>query len=213
MIAAAVVVLGIGIALPWTILLAVQELVSARVVDVRHWLLPLALLLIASCGYLAGAYAMLGVRRYAPLVLILPALLAFSNAAGAGAIAVQSIVALWLLYLLMSAFKPDLGQPPRALPELIATALPVQMAIFLLITAVGGILFQLGWIMLGTHPLNSTPAAGGYVEASRAEGRDLMAGALARSNHPEARLWREQVVISDTFKVQPGFDNCRCAAS
>lgn len=206
LVAAGVTLLAFAVVLPWLMMLSAQELLSSRVVDVRHWLLPLAILLVSTAGYLAGAYALLGVRRYAPFILILPALLAFSNAAGVGAIAVQALVAAWLLYLVMSAFKPDLNQVPSRLVELIATALPVQMGIFLLLSAIGGIVFQLGWIMLGTHPLNSTPPAGGFVEASRAEGRDVIAAALAGRRDQQARLWREQVRISDTFKVQPGFD-------
>ena len=206
LVGAALVVIAVGIVLPFTLMLTVQELFSARVVDLRHWLLPLAILLVAGAGYLAGAYTILGVRRYAPLVLVLPALLGFSNAAGLGAVAVQALVFAWLLYLVMSAFKPDLTQVPKRLHELAATALPVQMAVFLLIMAVGGIAFQLGWIMLGTHPLNSVPPKGGFVEASRAEGRDIIAAALEGRSGPQARLWREQAKISDTFKIQPAFD-------
>ena len=206
LVAAGAALLAVSLIFPWLLLLSAQEFMSSRVVDLRHWLLPVAILFLGVAGYLAGCYAVLGVRRYAPLVLILPALLAFSNAAGTGAIAIEALVTAWLLYLVMTAFKPDLDQTPHKLPALVLIALPVQMAIFLLLLSVGGIAFQLGWIMLGTHPLNSIAPRGGFVEATRAEGRQLIADALGRRTDPQARLWREQASISDTFKVQPAFD-------
>jgi hypothetical protein len=57
------VVLAVAIALPILAIAGYQEALTARVVDARHWLLPVAALLIAACGYLAGAYAVLANRR------------------------------------------------------------------------------------------------------------------------------------------------------
>jgi hypothetical protein len=206
LIGGAAVAAFVAIVLPMVLAIFVQDAFSARVVDLRHWLLPVAAFLIAFAAYLAGAYAMIGVRRYAPFVLILPVLLAFSNAAGIGALAVQALVAAWLFYLLVSAFKPDLTQIPSRPVELVATLLPVQMAIYLVLLTAGGLIFQLGWIMVGTHPLNSTPRRGGFVEASRAEGPDLILAGLAGRDDAQARLWREQARISDTFRIQAAFD-------
>jgi hypothetical protein len=203
---AGLVLLLVAIVLPMLLMLLVQDLLSARVVDLRHWLLPLAALLISLAAYFGGAYAILGTRRYAPLVLILPVMLAFTEAVGLGAIAVQLLVALWLGYLVTTVFKPDLSQIPDRPAALAATAFPVIMAIYLVLLTAGGLAFQLGWIMLGTHPLNSNAPAGGFVQASRAEGADLIAAGLAGRSDPQARLWREQVHISDSFKIQPGFD-------
>jgi hypothetical protein len=206
LIGAASVLILVAVVVPMVLLLGVQETLSARVVDLRHWLIPVAGFLIAFASYLAGAYAVLGVRRYAPFVLILPALLAFSDSVGLGAIAVQLLVALWLGFLVLTAFRPDLTRIPARPAELAATGLPVAMAVYLVLLTVGGIAFQLGWIMLGTHPLNSIPAKGGMVEASRSEGPALIADGLSARRDPQARLWREQLAISDSFKIQPGFD-------
>jgi len=203
---AAAVLIALAVILPMVLLLGIQELFSARVVDLRHWMLPVAAFLITFAAYLAGAYAILGVRRYAAFILILPILLAFNNASGFGAIGVQALVAAWLGFLVISVFKPDLTQVPSRPAELVATLLPVQMAIYLVLLAAGGLAFQLGWIMIGTHPLNSVPPKGGFVEASRAEGPDLIVAGLEGRRDPQAQLWREQVRISDAFQVQPAFD-------
>jgi hypothetical protein len=206
LIGAAALLIFVAIVLPMLLMLGAQQAFSARVVDLRHWLLPVAAFLVAFAAYLAGAYAILGVRRYAPLALILPILLAFNHAVGVGAIAVQLLVLLWLAFLVMTAFKPDLTRLPARPAELAATALPVTMALYLILLTAGGMIFELGWIMVGTHPLNSTPPPGGFVEASRAQGADLVAEGLAVRHDPQALLWREQARISDAFTVRPGFD-------
>ena len=61
---AGVVVLLVAVALPIALVAIYQETLTPRVVDLRHWLLPIAGCLIAISGYLAGAYAMVGDRRY-----------------------------------------------------------------------------------------------------------------------------------------------------
>src|SRR5688572_2478829 len=68
---AGAVVMLLAIALPITIIATYQETLTARVVDLRHWLIPVAALLVALCGYLAGAYAMLANRRYSVSVVML----------------------------------------------------------------------------------------------------------------------------------------------
>lgn len=190
----------VAVAVPLMLIIAGQAGLSARVVDARHAWLPLAAGLIATCGYLAGAYTMLAPRRWSPLVLVLPAWLAMSMAVGVGAIIVQAIVLAWLSLLVAAAFKPELDAAPhRALYE-VATALPIQMAIYLLLV-MSSLVYQLGWMVVGSHPLNGTPPAGGFVEASRAVPRERLQAGLAGSTHPDAALWREQVAISEVHTL------------
>ena len=192
-----------AIAVPLVLIIAAQAGLSARVVDARHAWLPLAAWLVAMCGHLAGAYTMLAPRRWSPFVLVLLAWLAMSMAVGGGAIIVQAIVLAWLGLLVAAAFKPDLDAAPRSTLQEIATALPVQMAVYLLLV-MSSLLYQLGWMVLGSHPLNGTPPPGGFVEASRASPIERVQTGLAGSTHPDAALWREQVAISDvhTLSVQ-----------
>ena len=75
-------VLLLVVGLPVLLIAGYQEAFTARVVDLRHWLLPLAALLVACCGYLAGAYAMLANRRYSAAIVVLPVLLLFASASG-----------------------------------------------------------------------------------------------------------------------------------
>lgn len=192
-----------AIALPMLLVAGYQEAFTARVVDLRHWLLPLAAWQVACCGYLAGAYAMLADRRHSAAAGLLPMLLLFAQAHGAAALAVQALVLLALAGLVAIAFKPDLSAPPRGLLRTVATALPVQLGAYFLLWTLGyG--FELGWTALGTHPLSAPVAPrGGYIELTRADaGQRLLLG-LEPSPDPRAPLWREQVALSDAYELYP----------
>jgi hypothetical protein len=193
----------VAVAVPIALIAGYQEAFTARVVDLRHWLLPVAALLIAWCGYLAGAYTMLANRRYSVAVFMLPTLFMFAQASGAAMLAVQGVVLLFLAGLVAIAFKPDLGAPPRGLVPVAATALPVQVGVYFLAWMLG-FGFELLWTVTGSHPLSSpNPPQGGYIQAGQAEPKDRLLAAIANSRHPDAPLWREQIALSDVFVLYP----------
>ena len=196
-------VLLLAVALPVLLTAAYQEAFTARVVDLRHWLLPLASLLLALCGYLAGAYAMLAPRRYSVAVVVLPMLFLFARADGTMALALQLVVLAYLAVLVAIAFKPDLDQAPRHPGAVVATALPVQVGAYFLLWMLG-IGYELAWTATGTHPLNRPdPPRGGYIEANRSEPGDRILAGIASSLDPDAPLWREQVALSDVYVLYP----------
>lgn len=198
---AAMLLLAVAVLLPLLIVITAQSALTARVVDLRHWGLPLAAWAIACAGYLAAACAMLAPRRVALFPLVLVTVLMFSDASGIWALMLQALVLAWLTGLLAAVFKPDLSAPPRRAVGELLLALPMQFGIWMLLT-LSTLLFQTGWMLLGTHPLNSTPPAGGYVEASRADGADLVLAGLERSTHPDTALWREQVRLSEVHGTE-----------
>ncbi|MGN6111670.1 MAG: hypothetical protein ACTHOC_01445, partial [Luteimonas sp.] len=197
------VVLAVAIALPILAVAGYQEALTARVVDVRHWLLPVAALLIAACGYLAGAYGMLANRRYSAAAALLPMAFMFSHAPGLAALAVQAIVLLSLAVLVGIAFKPQLDEPPRHPLAVAATALPVQVAAYFLLWMLGTG-YEIGLTALGMHPLNGAqPAPTGYIAAGRMEPKERLLAGLASSRDADAPLWREQAALSDVFALYP----------
>jgi len=201
LMSAAVAVLLAVIALPMFAAALWQDTMTARVVDLRHWLLPFAGLQIASIGYLIGAYAMLAERRYAASGLIFLLLLPMAQATGFGALALQAAILLWLSAMVFVSFKPDLETPPRAIASTAVVALPLQVGVFLLmLTSYYAI--ELIWIAEGSHP-NNTPTSprGGHNEVEKAEPRQRMLLALDGSSHPEAALFREQIALSEPIGI------------
>ena len=196
---AGLLLLATAIALPTLLVAAYQHAMTARVVDLRHWLLPLAAWLLAGCGYLAGACAMLGDRRHAWMALPLPVLFLLGDASGAGMLLLQALVLAMLAALVAASFKPDLGEAPRTPAATLATVLPLQFGIFSLLVLLG-FGAEMLWVAQGSHPNNTpVPLPGGTREALDASGRDLFLAGLARSRDPRAPTWREQVALSEIF--------------
>ncbi|MDN5781914.1 MAG: hypothetical protein L0H23_07825 [Luteimonas sp.] len=191
----------VAVALPILVVVAYQASMTARVVDLRHWLLPLAALLLATCGYLSGGLAMLGNRRWSACGLVFLAWLVVAGASGFAALAVQGLALLWLVALVGVAFKPDLSAPPPSAAGTFAVAVPVQAGVYLLVLLLGfGI--EMLWIMQGSHPNNmAVPPPGGHNELERMDGKDRMLAGLSASIDPQAPLWREQVALSEVHGI------------
>lgn len=187
----------LAVALPIVLTVAWQAWGTTRVIDPRHGLLPFSALLVAVCGYAVGAYGMLANRRYAASALVLLFWMGTAQASGWDAIGVQMLVCASGIALVLVAFRPDLGAPPRGFASTLLVALPVQMGIYIGILLLA-FLTELLWIMLGTHPANmATPPHGGFTETERMAPRERVLAGLAGATFDDAPLWREQVALSD----------------
>jgi hypothetical protein len=207
LLAASATLIALALELPLGLaLLPTAAFGGPHVVDVRHGVLLLTVPALALSGYLLGAYVMLRGRWQAAAIVVLPTLLLMSDASGARVLWVHAAVVLWLAFLTQRAFRPDLGALPKRPLTVIATALPLQLAAYLLLLALGSVGYQLGLIALGTSPLNQTPAPGGYVEASVASSADLLLAGLGDRNDAQAQLWRAQIPITEKFRIDPSFD-------
>ena len=200
---AGAVLLFVAAALPIALVALYQDVATARVVDLRHWMMPIAAWLIALIGYAAGAYAMIGNRRHSFAVLVLPCLLMFAQASGVAMLALQLTLLAVLVGLVAIVFRPDPVAAPRSFAATAVTALPVQIGAYFLVWMLGyGV--ELFWTVSGTHPLNTpTPPKGGYIEADRAEGKDMLLLGIENSRDPDAALWREQIALSDVYTRYP----------
>lgn len=198
---ACVAALALVVAVPILLVALWQDTMTTRVVDLRHWLLALSGLQLATIGYLAGAQGMLGGARRALAALPFLLLLPMASATGPGMLALQALCVLCLAAVVLASFQPDLDAPPsHPLAEAIV-AMPLQIGVsLLLVLATFGAEFA--WIAEGSHPNNTAvPPRGGHNEVEKSDAPTRMRLALQGSRHPDAPLLREQIALSDTLGI------------
>ncbi|MBW8368673.1 MAG: hypothetical protein K0M70_12550 [Arenimonas sp.] len=203
LLAAGAALLLVALLLPLLATAAWQASMTPRVLDARHVALCLAGFGGGVIGYFSGAAAMLVPRRTAMAPLVFITLLPGAYATGMGLLALQALVAAWLLALTLVAFKPDLGTAPRGVAGVLLAA-PLQVAMWLLLV-LAGFAFELLWVAQGSHPNSiGSPAPGSAKHADEAEAADLLVAGLASSTSENAALWREQAAISDIVTLGVG---------
>lgn len=194
LMAAAVAWLAIAIALPILLIAAWQAGFTARVVDLRHWLMPLSALTLSVIGYALGAYALLANRRvgFGPLIFLL--LLLVARAQGLDALLLQGLVAAYLGVLLWIVFRANRSAMPASPWRLGLVFVPVSVAIYFALLTAMKIGMQTLWILLGNAPATaSVPPPHSVQEAWRATDKALMLEGIRASHDPRATAWAAQV--------------------
>ena len=198
---ACVAALAVVVVVPILLVALWQDTMSARVVDLRHWLLALSALQLATIGYLAGAHGMLGGARRALASLPFLFLLPMASATGPGMLALQAVCVLCLTAVVLASFQPDLDAPPaHPLAEaIVAMPLQVGVSLLLVLAAFGA---EFAWIAEGSHPNNTAvPPRGGHNEVEKSDAPTRMRLALEGSRHPDAPLLREQIALSEAMGI------------
>ena len=197
----ALIVFAVG--LPALLTVLCTDWLSTRVVDARHYLLVLELVLLTMTAWLAGSYVSLSGRRSAILVLLLPLLLMGHLASGYVMLAPSALCLALLVYIAYGAFKPDRTAPPSG-AALAATAAPLLIGFYLALTWAGSMMYQNGLMLAGVHPLNrALSPAGGFTESTRSEGPALFLRGLTSATDPQALQWRRQVALTGIVNFEP----------
>jgi hypothetical protein len=199
---AALTLLAIVILLPQLLLLAALDLFTQRVVDLRHYLWLPHVLTFVMLVWLAACHAVLARSKAAVAVLAVPPLFAVHLVSVWWLLLPMLLCLLWLGLVAMRSFRADRETPPRGLPTLLLSALPLQLGLFLLLFEAGQIAFVTGGMLLGTDPLNTEyPPAGGLIEAQRIEPAELITLGLEESSDPRAASWRAQLPLLEPVAI------------
>lgn len=200
----ALFLLAFAIFLPMVLLLLGTEFFTTRVVDLRHYLMAVHVLAFALMAWMAGAHACVSRSRVAIAVFFAPLLLAL-HLVSTVALLLPMLLALgWLAYITLRSFRANRDAPIRGTATLLATALPLQIGLFLLCVVVWRFLFVSGSILLGVDPLNTDyPPEGGLIATERAKPSAEIALGLAQSKDPRAVSWREQLPLLEPLRIGP----------
>jgi hypothetical protein len=201
---ASVLLIALAMALPLFIALGLQDRFTERVVDTRHYAAVAYLALSTVSSWLAGAYIMLHRSRWAFVILVLPILLTMHLATYATMLALALACVVVLLFLVYTVFRPNRYTADDAAAP-IASAAPLQLSFYIALLWGGSMLFQVGQMMAGVHPLSTDqPLAGGQVEARRFDPRETVLAGLAGSTDPRAAGWRASLSARDSASLGPG---------
>jgi hypothetical protein len=200
---ASVLLIALAMALPPFIVLALQDHFTQRVVDIRHYAGVAYLALSTLSGWMAGAYIMLHRSRWAFVILVLPVLLTMHLTSYGVMLALALGCNGVLMFLVYTVFRPN-RYTGDDLPATVASAVPLQLSFYIALLWGGSMLFQVGQMMFGVHPLAADHvAAGGLVEAQRFEVREALQAGLAGVGDPRAGSWRAGLNANNTAPMRP----------
>lgn len=186
--------IGIVIGLPGLLALAGSQLLTTRIVDAHHYAVVLHGALFAIAAWLCAGYVMLNRSMLGAAVVMLPFTLMFTIASVYQVLLLDVLCIALLAAMVVTVMQPNRHAPPRNAGAVLATALPLLLSSYFLLTAGGGLAYQCASILRGTHALNmEVPPPGGFTEAKRATPDQSMLLGLAASNDPRAPGWLGQV--------------------
>ncbi|MES2898899.1 MAG: hypothetical protein V4723_04175 [Pseudomonadota bacterium] len=199
----AAAVIAVAVALPLLFSLALLELMTQNVVDLRHYLMVVFLTLMTLMGWLAGTFCVLSHNRAAIAVLVLPFLILGHLGSAIVMVLTAIPVTILMACIAYSSFKPDRDMPPNDLAGSFALALPLQLLFYFALTTSGVELFHLVQIQRGLHPsVMETPPPGGLIDAAEAKSALLITRALAASSDKGAEQWRSALAESKPVHVK-----------
>ena len=200
----ALLLLAFVILLPLLALVIGSDLLTSRVVDLRHYLLPLHVLAFSAMAWLAGAHACVSRSRVAVAVFFAPLLLSLHLISTITLLLPVALGVAWLAFITLRSFRANREAPIRDNTTLLATALPMQVGLFLLCVVLWRFLFVTGGILLGTDPLNTDfPPRGGLIATERAEPFEVFQLGLENSSDARATSWREQMPLLEPLAMGP----------
>lgn len=198
------ILLSFVVFLPMLMLLLGTEFLTTRVVDLRHYLMLVHVLAFALMAWMAGAHACVSRSRVAIAVFFAPLLLALHLVSTIALLLPVSVALGWLTWITLRSFRANRDAPIRGTATLLATALPLQLGLFLLCVVLWRFLFVSGGIILGVDPLNTDyPPRGGLIATERARPGEGIVLGLAQSEDPRALSWREQLPLLEPLRIGP----------
>ena len=200
---AAATLITLAIGLPWLLTALGTDFLSPRTIDTRHYLAVPYLAMMALIAWLCGVAVMTSRLRVAFLVVLLPYLMLAHAASAPGLLLASVLCAALLAWHVHASFTP--GRMVRqGAGAMVAQAAPLLVGMHFLLLWGTLAVFHIAQVGIGRHPLiMAVPPAGGYTEASRADGRSLLLAGLAGARDARAPHWRHQLPLLEVGTVQP----------
>ena len=197
--------LSVAVLAPLLFFLVATDAITTHVVDSCHYVAIFHALAFAMMAWLAGAHACTSRHKAAVVVLLAPLMLALHPASVWWLLLPVLVCLAWLVFVARHSFRADRNAPIARHGVLLLTALPLQLAFFVLV-------FQLSKTglalvdLLGRNPGRTVLTTDTDIDVD-AYLRSLTQASLARglenSNDPRAAVWREQLPLLEVAGLSP----------
>jgi hypothetical protein len=200
----ALAMLAAALFAPLLVFVAATDLFTTQVVDVRHYLAPVHVLLFATMAWLAGAHASVSRHKTAVAVLVVPLLLALHLISAWTLFIPVLLCTAWLAWIALHGFRADREAPIARPGVLLLTALPLQLASFLLVFHLARASIEVVDLLRPRYPSKTMTQANPDVDAyMRTLAQDFFIAGLRGSRDPRAAGWREQIPLLDIAQLVP----------
>lgn len=197
--------LSVTIVSPLLIFLIATDLMTTHVVDSHHYVSIFHVLAFTMMAWLAGAHACTSRHRAAIVVLLAPFIIAFHLASVWWLLLPVLACLAWMVFIARHSFRANRDAPIARHSVLLATALPLQIAFFLLIFQISkagvGLVGLLGQTP-GRTVLSTDPDVD-IEKLTRSLDQAAVAKGLEASHDPRAAGWREQLPLLEVATLSP----------
>ena len=194
---AGIAIIGLGLGLPYLIMVTSLDLIGSSIVDTRHYLFVLFLVLTCIMSYLIGSLVILNASRGIALLLIMLVLVLAPQADHdfTQFLPVILIIAA-LLYLNVKSFKPDLSRHLSQPFSLILLSVPMSFALSFCLILSSGIFYHIPRFIAGNHPDNN-PIEGSYSYLWEYDAKEFPAYILKNTDTLLAKHMVQQAKLAD----------------
>jgi len=208
LVLSALVMQTVAIVAPLLLFLVATDALTTQVVDSRHYMSVVHALAFVMMAWLAGAHASTSRNRAAVAVLLAPLMLALHVASVWWLLAPVLVCLAWMFFIARHSFRANRDAPIARNSVLLLTALPLQLAFFLLA-------FQLSKMslalveLLGRNPGRTVLSTDADVDIDahlRNFTQSFIARGLDSSRDARASSWREQLPLLQIAGVAPDIE-------
>ncbi len=205
----ALALLSVAVLAPLLVFLIVTNVFTTQVVDSRHYVTVFHALAFAMMAWLAGAHACTSRHKAAVAVLMAPLILALYPASVWWLLLPVFACLAWLAFVARHSFRADRSAPIARHGVLLLTALPLQLAFFLLLFHLSKAGLALVDLLGRSGPGRTTLDTDPDIDVNammRSFSQNFLLKGLEGSTDPRAAMWREQVPLLEVAGLAPDIE-------
>lgn len=194
---AALALLFIGFVLPFTLTLLYLDMFTENVVEMRHYLYCVHMMLVAAMAYFCGSFAVLTPSKGAYLAIWSVTFLILRQSTPVYFDLLIDVVFVAVgYYLARYAFKIDLSTFNERKLGIVFSALVLQPAIIVALVLSQGIYYHIPLMAMGAHPDDDSSRNAFHTYRGK-ETLEQFSQLLAQSQHPKAAQLKRQLALAE----------------